>query len=147
LRYYPKGSYVITLAGIQGCDYRGNVTFPRSLKSYPFSTTGEMVRIIQEDIRRNNFPQNAFEQRLWDKDGKRTRTVHLPPQEDAEEQDGIATFLVQVRYYQNATWQGLIQWLERKQTERFRSVLELLALIEEAFVIEQERLWENLQDG
>lgn len=42
------------------------------------------------------------------------------------------TFLVQVQYCQNATWQGEIVWAEKNQRQRFRSDLELLRLIDSA---------------
>ena len=43
-----------------------------------------------------------------------------------------ATFLIQVQYRQNATWQGEITWVEKKESIRFRSALELIKLIDSA---------------
>ena len=43
-----------------------------------------------------------------------------------------ATFIVKVQFRQNATWQGSIQWLDEKKTQKFRSVLEMIKLIDEA---------------
>ena len=43
-------------------------------------------------------------------------------------------FLVKIKYRQNTSWQGTIQWLEGKQTRHFRSCLELVMLIEEALI-------------
>jgi len=42
------------------------------------------------------------------------------------------SFLVQIKYRQNDCWQGTIQWLEGRKTRSFRSVLELILLINEA---------------
>jgi len=42
------------------------------------------------------------------------------------------TFEIMVRYRQNATWQGQIHWLEKNQHQNFRSVLEMLKLMDEA---------------
>ncbi|MBP3927297.1 MAG: hypothetical protein J6D13_09025, partial [Clostridium sp.] len=42
------------------------------------------------------------------------------------------TFIVHVKYRQNATWQGEVIWTERKQKQYFRSALELLKLIDSA---------------
>ena len=41
------------------------------------------------------------------------------------------TFIIRVQYRQNATWQGTIQWVEQKKTQQFRSVLEMIKLMEE----------------
>lgn len=43
-----------------------------------------------------------------------------------------ASFLIQVQFRQNATWQGSIQWLDKKKTQRFRSTLELIQLMDSA---------------
>ena len=46
--------------------------------------------------------------------------------------DGLATFAVRVIFRQNASWQGSVTWLEGKREQSFRSVLELLFLIDNA---------------
>ncbi|MBE7723999.1 MAG: hypothetical protein E7244_06000 [Enterocloster citroniae] len=43
------------------------------------------------------------------------------------------TFVVHVRYRQNATWQGDVIWVEKKKRQSFRSAMELLHLINSAF--------------
>ncbi len=42
------------------------------------------------------------------------------------------SFLVQIKFRQNNCWQGRIQWLEGQKTCSFRSMLEMLRLMEEA---------------
>ncbi len=46
--------------------------------------------------------------------------------------DKRKTFVIQVIDQQNATWQGTIQWTQEQKTESFRSVLELIKLIDSA---------------
>ena len=41
----------------------------------------------------------------------------------------VATFNLRVLFRQNASWQGSLQWLEGHQEASFRSVLELLLLL------------------
>ena len=56
---------------------------------------------------------------------------HDPP--DVQEQTGqLSTFAVRVLFRQNASWQGLLTWMEGKQEQSFRSVLELILLIDSA---------------
>ena len=43
-----------------------------------------------------------------------------------------ATFEVRVLFRQNASWQGSVTWLEGKREESFRSVLELIFLMDSA---------------
>ncbi len=40
-----------------------------------------------------------------------------------------ATFAVRILFRQNASWQGSITWIEGKQEQAFRSVLELILLM------------------
>jgi len=42
------------------------------------------------------------------------------------------TFEISVKFKQNATWQGQILWAERNLKQNFRSVLEMLKLMDEA---------------
>ena len=43
-----------------------------------------------------------------------------------------ATFVIQVQYRQNATWQGQVVWSEKHERTPFRSELELIKLIDSA---------------
>ena len=42
------------------------------------------------------------------------------------------TFVVKIEYCQHGTWQGRVSWAEENKSERFRSTLELLRLMDEA---------------
>jgi len=42
------------------------------------------------------------------------------------------TFLVNIQFQQNATWQGTITWTEKNLTQRFRSTLEMIKLMDDA---------------
>ena len=41
-----------------------------------------------------------------------------------------ATFYLKVLFRQNASWQGTVKWMETGQEEPFRSVLELLLMMD-----------------
>lgn len=49
------------------------------------------------------------------------------------------TFLVQVFNQKNATWQGSVTWMEKNETEHFRSLLELIKLVDAAVETEEEK--------
>ncbi len=46
-----------------------------------------------------------------------------------------STFIVKIEYCQHGTWQGKVIWAEENRTERFRSALELLKLMNEAVAV------------
>lgn len=45
-------------------------------------------------------------------------------------QGNLATFHLQILYRRNSSWQGRLVWMEQDQAQSFRSVLELMTLIE-----------------
>lgn len=65
--------------------------------------------------------------------------------EKEQNKDRKASFLLQVQFQRNSTWQGTIQWLEENKTQNFRSTLEMLKLMEEAIepLKEKEIIWEE----
>ncbi|HIR13744.1 MAG TPA: hypothetical protein IAB31_07460 [Candidatus Choladousia intestinavium] len=42
------------------------------------------------------------------------------------------TFVVHIHHCENATWQGEVVWADRNQTQKFRSALELIKLMDSA---------------
>ena len=44
----------------------------------------------------------------------------------------LGTFIVRVQHRQNSSWQGRITWMEKDKTINFRSVWEMVKLIESA---------------
>jgi hypothetical protein len=45
---------------------------------------------------------------------------------------GGESFLIRVQYKENTSWQGTIHWLEERKSHTFRSLLELITLLQEA---------------
>ena len=50
------------------------------------------------------------------------------------------TFEISVKFRQNATWQGQILWAEKNLKQNFRSVLEMLKLMDEALADSEEKV-------
>lgn len=47
------------------------------------------------------------------------------------------TFIIEIKSNQNNSWQGSIEWIEGKRMESFRSVLELVKLMDSAVEVNQ----------
>ncbi|MBR5468032.1 MAG: hypothetical protein IKU80_02250 [Firmicutes bacterium] len=57
----------------------------------------------------------------------------LGPLKEASKSKGkIATFSVKILFRQNTSWQGVITWQEKKVEQTFRSVLELILMLDGA---------------
>ncbi|WP_418752095.1 hypothetical protein [Frisingicoccus sp.] len=42
----------------------------------------------------------------------------------------MRTFIIQIKGTENATWQGTVDWVEKKEKVAFRSALELIRLMD-----------------
>lgn len=60
-----------------------------------------------------------------------TRTTEKPPT-PVRLEGNAATFSIRVIFRQNASWQGVLTWLEGGRDQNFRSVLELILLMDSA---------------
>ena len=49
-----------------------------------------------------------------------------------EKHGDLGTFIVRVQQRQNSTWQGRITWMDEDKSVNFRSIWEMVHLIEEA---------------
>lgn len=104
-----------------------------------FCSLNEMVLLIEALLDKLQFPKPQFSPRSFfgraraKKSAVPNRTKELSKKMNDEifstEQGEKATFIVQVHYRQNATWQGAVRWVEQKKTRHFRSALELLTLM------------------
>ena len=54
------------------------------------------------------------------------------PPTPAQQEGALATFALRVIFRQNSSWQGSITWLEAGREQSFRSVLELIFLMDSA---------------
>ena len=95
----------------------------------PFRGLSRLLLDINSTFDRENFPQSFEELR-------RFRKPVGPAAFSAGQADrgrgAVATFSLRILFRQNASWQGSVKWIEGEQEEYFRSVLELMVLIDNA---------------
>ena len=60
------------------------------------------------------------------------RTTIMSDKELLEKHGDLGTFIVRVQQRQNSTWQGRITWMDEDKSVNFRSIWEMVHLIEEA---------------
>lgn len=103
---------------------------------YAFGSETELLLGIDRLCDSTQFPQASVKIRSFET--KYTRTLvrkvenFMDTEIEADSKQDKATFLVHIRFRQNATWQGSITWVEREKTQNFRSALEMLKLMDEA---------------
>ena len=94
-----------------------------------FQNLMEFLKRMEEILDEMNCPQPFAKRRLFEK----VPESEAEPAPDEEPKTGrLATFAVRVIFRQNASWQGALTWLETGSEQSFRSVLELIMLINSA---------------
>ena len=98
-------------------------------ESHPFHGMIQLLLKINRNLDRENFPQSFSELRKFHMPSKESL---VPSAQPDKKRGDTATFSVRILFRQNASWQGSVTWLEGNQEEYFRSVLELVALMDDA---------------
>lgn len=88
------------------------------------------ARFDEVDVPRVTTVSRSFGQRVKVQKDKKKETVEKMKGKPASGKK--ATFMVQVQYRENASWQGQITWVKANQTRNFRSALELIKLMDSA---------------
>lgn len=102
-----------------------------------FHSLLQLLKELDNLFDRFTFPQVTHEYRKFSdsKDRKeKTNKEFAMSKNENKIDDSVknATFLLQVKFRRNASWQGQIQWVDKNITKTFRSTLELIRLIDTA---------------
>jgi hypothetical protein len=122
--------YRTTVISVDSCEDRnpkGRLYNPYEPET-AFQSTMDLLAKMEDQLDAMKFPVSYTAARKFS-----------PPVERSPATDGIqpgngklATFAVRVLFRQNASWQGSVFWVEGGREEHFRSVLELLLLMDGA---------------
>lgn len=100
--------------------------------AWEFSNIVRLVEYAEELFDHIKFPQASTQSRTFMKkeDTQIEKWEYVTTAEHIRRQRGTrGTFLLQVKYRQNATWQGEVEWIEENRSWKFLSVLELFKII------------------
>ncbi len=77
-----------------------------------------------------NYPQESMECRSFLSGGSAFKPSGKYSQEELKSIRPIAAFRINILFRQNASWQGSLIWLDKSVESQFRSVLELIMLLD-----------------
>lgn len=143
----------ICVDGRKDSDINGRLYHRGQKDSFYFGNSGQLIIEMEQWCNKIGYPQpevliRKFQSR--EVEGKRIEKTGTDSGEDrnknkwAEEALSVSgedlsknrgeegTFIVHIKYRQNATWQGQVTWAEKKKNCNFRSALELIKLIDSA---------------
>lgn len=119
-----------------GKDYSGEIWHQYQNKPVEFSTAIGMLMEMDWLYDRWQFPQRSTEARAFESaettSGHEEAMLSMDEKRVTNRIGNIGTFIVRVKFRQNATWQGEVVWAEKQERKYFRSALELLKLIDGA---------------
>lgn len=114
---------------------KGRIYHSSKENTYYFTGIMSFMKIIEQIMNDNNFPQLGMQIRQFAYTNENKRMVNEQICTDNEEignfiRGRLATYRIRIMFRQSATWQGTIRWLEEGTEEHFRSALELMMLID-----------------
>ncbi len=102
----------------------------------PFVSGEQAVFLMEQLFDSLQFPypstlERSFSEEL--KSAPTSRQERLMNDEDLLSRHGdLGSFIVHVQHRQNSSWQGTLTWMERDKTVHFRSIWEMIKLVESA---------------
>lgn len=136
-----SGNYIGTPCGVVLCVDHGRTRGPEGrlyhlYQTEPilFSGMTEAVLLMEDFFDRLGYPFPGTEERSFIRPRKkpeRERMTRVMSDDMILSKHGeIGTFIVRVEHRQHSSWQGRVTWVEEQKTVPFRSVLELIKLID-----------------
>lgn len=110
---------------------QGRIFNPYLEGQIDFSGTMSFILYMEELLEEMSFPQAYEIKRSF---GQYKTYIYQMGQVLTNYKGEKATFEIKILFRQNASWQGTVVWIEQEKEESFRSVLELLMLMNSALV-------------
>lgn len=118
-------------------DASGHLYNRYSEEAIPFDSIMQMIETMECFYNQINFPQASTQHRSFRKTkearcNQEMEKIKMTNKEVIEQRGEKGTFIINVQYRQNSSWQGQVIWAEKDKTMSFRSALELIKLIDSA---------------
>ena len=95
----------------------------------PFTGLCQLFLGINDMLDQNNFPKSFFELRKFNEPFEQSNLSTVLSNQISSK---LASFRIRILFRQNASWQGSVYWIEGNQEVFFRSVLELIVMMDDA---------------
>ena len=132
----PNG-VILCVDRLNGREPAGRMFHSYRTDAQDFDNAGQMILLMEELYNALNFPHPGTNERsfapLKKTEEHYTERDRIMKDEALLSKHGdLGTFIVRVQHRQNSSWQGRITWMEQDKTISFRSVWEMVKLIENA---------------
>ena len=132
----PNG-VVLCVDHRQGDQLEGHYYHAYQKEGRTFTTIEEMVFALESFYDSINFPHPTTNNRTFSDvtaaPRRRQEIKRIMTDEELLKKHGdLGTFIIRVQHRQNSSWQGRVTWMEEDKTVKFRSIFEMIKLIESA---------------
>lgn len=123
---------IIKVYSYQNKNIQGMICNPFFEKDIPFENMMQLITMVERISDSLVFPQKAMQLRQFsDKNESEAITSYeFETTVDFTDKLPLATFELEILFRQNASWQGTIVYAEQNLSSSFRSLLELLFLMD-----------------
>lgn len=102
-----------------------------------FHTVDEMLFELEDFYDWINFPRRSTNSRTFNGTSYvanfwRERKKVMSDEKLLEKHGELGSFVIRVQHRQNSSWQGSITWMDENKTMNFRSIWEMIKLMEDA---------------
>ena len=116
---------------------RGELYHSYSAEAVPFANAQQMILEMERLYDRLNFPHPGTNERSFTKPHRSgehitERDKIMKDEELLSKHGDMGSFIIRVQQRQNSSMQGRLTWIEKNKTVHFRSVWELIRLIDSA---------------
>ncbi len=159
----PNGIVLCVDEGLEHDTFRGRMYHKYSKEAIPVSSFWELVREMENLFNEIQFPRPGTRDRSFTKDPpprgghqqskgtvprapgniRKEREIVMSDKDLLKLHGDYGTFIIRVQQRQGGTWQGRITWADRNKTVHFRSVLEMIKLIEDGILADHPELLEE----
>ncbi len=126
---YDVRSFLIYIDSYENGVPVGQFQNPCRGETAQFQSLTQLLMKLEQSLDLENIPQSFNKVRTF---FPLTGYWLDAPDEDRPKRGKMSTFAVQILFRRNASWQGTITWIDKNKTQNFRSVLELIVLINSA---------------
>jgi hypothetical protein len=132
----PNG-VVLCIDRIKEYQFSGRIYHAYSAEGIPFGNVDELIFKMEAFFDSINFPHPTTNPRTFlggkESTSKELGKERLMTDEELLRQHGdLGNFIIRVQHRQNSSWQGRITWVDQNKTVYFRSIWEMVKLVENA---------------
>lgn len=125
---YEMKTSIVKICSYEERNPKGVLHNPFYGEDKSFSSLSQLIFLMEELQDGLNYPQRATAARCFGASESRAAESGG----DTEGAKTLATFKIRILFRQNSSWQGEIIWVEKDEEAQFRSVLELVYLMDSA---------------